>query len=159
MPGRFRFRLEAVRKVRRQAQDAQQRAVAGILREIGQTEAGVRRLTEELRAEVGATRSAQSIQRLDLARIRGHQFHQTWLQGRVLEAQTELTQQRARLEQERAKLTEAARRLKVIEKLRERQWERFCIEERRAEQRESDEVANQLHLRHAAATHYAKMEV
>ena len=159
MPGRFRFRLEAVRKVRRQAQDAQQRVVAGVLREIRQTEAGVRQLTEELRAEVGATRAAQSIQRLDLPRIRGHQFRQTWLQGRVLDAQTELGRLQTRLEQERAKLAEAARRLKVIEKLRERQWERFCIEERRAEQRENDEVANQLHLRRAPDTHLAAMGV
>jgi len=159
MPGRFRFRLEAVRKVRQQAQDAQQRVVAGVLREIGQTEVGVRRLTEELRAEVGATRTAQSAQRLDLARIRGHQFRQTWLQGRILDGQTELARQQARLEQERAKLAEASRRLKVIEKLRERQWERFVTEERRAEQRDNDETANQLHLRRAQKTPSAAMGV
>ena len=79
--------------------------------------------------------------------------------GRVLDAETELGRQQTRLEQERAKLAEAARRLKVIEKLRERQWERHVFEERRAEQRENDEVANQLHLRRATDTHLEAMEV
>ena len=159
MPGRFRFRLEAVRKVRQQAQDAQQRVVAGVLREIGQTESGIRQLTEELRAEVGASRTAQSFERLDLTVIRGHRFRQTWLQGRILDGREELARQQARLAQERDKLAEASRRLKVIEKLRERQWERFSTEERRAEQRENDEIANQLHLRRATKMPAAAMGV
>ncbi|HNQ22327.1 MAG TPA: hypothetical protein PKK06_04465 [Phycisphaerae bacterium] len=147
MPGRFRFRLEAVRRVRRQAQDAQQRVVAGEQRELLRLEENVRQCTEQLRAQVQAGRRTLLGTALDVPLLRRQQFYRGWLQRQILETQATADAQQAKLAREREKLAELSRRLKVIEKLREKQWLRHRTEAQRAEQVETNEIGNQMYVR------------
>ena len=48
MAGRFRFRLEAVRRVRKQSQDVQRRMVADAVQAVQEVENRMGRMTEEL---------------------------------------------------------------------------------------------------------------
>ena len=147
MAGRFRFRLEVVRRIRQQAQDAQRRVVADAVRAVGAVEQRIDRLTQTLSNTVEQARDAQQERRLDLVSLRGHQFYRGWLHGRILESHAELSRRRTELDRERAELGEVTKRLKVIEKLREKQWNRYLKEIRREEQAAFDESAVQTFLR------------
>lgn len=147
MARRFRFRLETVRKLRRQAQDVQRRAVADVVRTVGLVEERIAGLTRQLHGTTDQSRNAQQARRLDMASLRGHQFYRSWLHRQITEADAELTRRKAQLEAERARLAEASKRLKVIEKLRERQWTRYRTGVAREEQAAADEAALTMHMR------------
>lgn len=147
MPGRFRFRLEVVRRVRRQAQDEQRRVVADVVQAVAAAEQRVAGMTQALAETIEHKRGVQQAARLDVASLRGHQFYKGWLQRRILESHAELSRRRVDLDRARARLGEVTRQLKVIEKLREKQWVRHQAAVMREEQAAFDELALQAHLR------------
>ena len=149
MAKRFRFRLEVVRKLREQGRDAQRRVVADALRALNSVEERIDRLTQELRGTLQRARSEQRVERLDVASLRAHQYYRSWLHRKIMEAGIELNDKTLRLDRERTKLGEASARLKAIERLRERRWQRHRILLRREDQSTTDESALQLHQRQA----------
>lgn len=144
MARRFEFRLETVERLRRAAKEQQQRAVAAAAREVRRVEERIQRTSDELRAQVHETRSAGRARRIDVGVIRSHEFYNARLQRTILYAQADLAARQRELAAERNKLAEAMKRLKVIEKLRERQWQRFRQEQERQDQAETDEMALQM---------------
>jgi len=147
MAKRFRFPLETVRKLRRRERDRQQREVADAIRSVRRVQDRIALLTAQLHSTVDQSREGRRKGRLDMVSLRGHQFYSGYLQRSILDYTTELTAGQTRLEAERAKLGEASKRLKVIENLHQRQWNRHRAEVAREEQGTTDEVALQIHLR------------
>ncbi|MBU0717083.1 MAG: flagellar export protein FliJ [Planctomycetes bacterium] len=147
MAGRFRFRLEVVRRIRRQAQEVQRRVVAESIRAAAVAEERINQLTQDLRHTVDLTREAHGTRTLDLVPLRRHQYYSGWLQRRILESDRELAERRADVDRERARLAEATKKLKVVEKLREKQWSRYMKDVQREEQAALDEVGAQGYLR------------
>jgi len=147
MARRFRFHLETVERLRKQARDAQRRAVADAARAVGTIEERILRLTRQLSDTLDGARDTLRLGRLDLASLRGHELYRGWVHRRIAESYTELACRRSELDVERAKLVEASKQLKVIEKLRERRWRRHLVDVAREEQAASDEAAVQLYLR------------
>ena len=147
MAGRFRFRLDVVERLRRQAQDARRRVVADALRAVKRVEARIDQLTRQLGDTMDRARGTQGAARIDLVSLRGHQIYRGYLHRRLLQSTAELSQRQRELQTERGKLAEASKRLKVIEKLRERHWNRYVTALRREEQAATDEVAVQGFLR------------
>ncbi|MBI4717329.1 MAG: flagellar FliJ family protein [Planctomycetes bacterium] len=143
MAGPFRFRLEVVRKLREQAQDAERRALAGALRGSAAAEEQVAILTREWGGVGERLRAARQRERIDVGQLRGDLFYRLRLQRRLAEAGEVLAARRAELEQQRLRLADATRRLKVIEKLRERHWARYQEQVRREERGLFDEAALQ----------------
>ena len=147
MAGRFRFRLEVVERLRRQERDAQRREVANAQQAVRQVDQRIDNLTRELSDTVHRTRSAQGTDRLDMVSVRGHQHYRGFLQRRIFDSNEDMRERKTELDKRRAKLMEASKRLKVIEKLREKQWNRHVIQLRRREQAIMDETALQGYLR------------
>jgi flagellar export protein FliJ len=147
MARRFRFRLEAVRKLRERERDGQRRVVADAQREVRRIEQRIALLTEQLHGTIDRSREVHRRGHLDMVSLRGHQFHSGWLQRCILASDVELCAGRARVDAERARLGEVSKRLKVIENLRERQWTRYRAEVAREEQGVADEAALQMYLR------------
>lgn len=147
MAAMFRFRLETVLKVRKQEQETHRRAVAEAVRAVGQAEERISRLSQELRSTFEQRREAQQAACIDVSSLRGHQIYQGWLQRRILESGVELGERERLLAEQRARLADASKRLKVIEKLRERQWTKHQVKLRREEQAGQDETAAQIHMR------------
>ncbi len=143
MAGKFRFRLDVVERIRRQARDQRRRVVAGAVRAVQQVERRIARLGSELSDTVDRSRGTQSEERLNMVSVRGHHVYRGYLHRRILESHLELGKLQAELQAERDKLAEASKRLKVIEKLRERHWNRYLTQLRREEQAIMDEVAVQ----------------
>ena len=152
MAKKFRFRLEGVRRVRAQERDARRREVADAARAVTSAEQRIEELNNELQATMQHTQSEQKQARLDVALLRGHQFRRNHLHRRIIESHAALASKKHELNACRAKLAEASKRLKAIEKLREKQWNRHLTEVRREEQTAGDEVAAQRYLRARAET-------
>lgn len=143
----FHFRLEALRRVRVQARDALRRTVAHQAGLVLRAEQRIVALNEQLRESVGMSRTQLQNAALDISTLRSNQFFRGWLQNRILEAQQERSQERSRWEAERQALAEATKRLRVIEKLRDRRWRAYRAEQDRREQAALDECALQAHRR------------
>lgn len=137
----FRFRLETVQRLRMEARDRQQRAVADAASVCEGTEKVRRALDVRLRENVEQMRLSRTHGVLDVALMRAAHLHSGWLSRRMAEVDLELKDRRTRLAIERKKLTEAMAKLKAIEKLRERQWRRHQLETDREEQAVLDETA------------------
>ncbi len=147
MAGKFRFRLDTVERIRRRARDEQRRELARAVRDAQLVKERIAVLTDGLAATIHRKRDIQQAQRLDLHSLRSHQFYRGDLHRRILESGEELTQREVVVDQERAKLAAATKRLKVIEKLRQKQLERHITALRREEQAEMDEAALQKYVR------------
>jgi flagellar FliJ protein len=158
MAAKFRFRLETVLKLRKQEQETHRRAVAEAIRAVGQAEERVGQLSQELKSAFDQRRETQRVSRIDVSSLRGHQIYQGWLQRRILESGIELGERQRMLAERRARLADASKRLKVIEKLRERQLARHELKLRREEQAGQDEIGAQIHMRGLCAARRAGEE-
>lgn len=147
MARRFRFKLEAVQKLRKQARDAQRSQLANALQAFRQKEDMILEYEHQLGETVSSTRTAQSADQLEMGLIRRHQFYRTRLHQRIAQAAIELEETRKDLRREQAKLGEATQRLRAIEKLREKQWARHALHAAREEQAELDEAGAQGYIR------------
>lgn len=147
MARKFRFRLETVRRLRKQTMDAQRRVVADAVRAVTLVEERIAVLTRRRCGAVDQSRDAMGTHCLDLVSLRGQQVYRGWLDHEIAKSNESLAGKRVELDAERAKLAETSKELKVIEKLRERQWKRFRVKIAREEQAANDEAALQMYLR------------
>jgi flagellar FliJ protein len=141
MAKRFEFSLETVLRLRRQDNDAQRRVMAEALRGLRQAEIRVKRVEQEISDQTAAVRGEQGVGTIDVAAVRGHQFYMTRLHAALRTSQMNVTAARAVVDAERGKLAETSKRLKVIEKLRERRYQRYTQEAARRDRIDEDEVA------------------
>lgn len=147
MVRRFQFRLETVRKIRERERDAQRLIVAESARATESVRQRVVGLTNEFSDNAERLRGVRPVGCLDLHLVRMHLIHRAWLHGAIGDARVKFGEKEAELHAEQSRLAEASTRLKVIEKLRERQWARHAAEINRAEQMAVDEAAQQLFFR------------
>ena len=150
MAKRFQFRLEVVLKVRRQRRDHCRRRFAEQLRCVQQQERRLVDLHEQVQTESRARRSDARQAELDMSLLRSRQYYVGHLRRTIEVQDAELDRLRQELEERRATLVGASRELKVIEKLRQRQWERHCAAASRSETIEADESSVDLFRRHSA---------
>ena len=141
MPRRFRFRFATMLKIRRQREDEQKRIVAERLRQIRRTRDHRLVLQRQIEDEVNAIRSSQTGGAIDIQQVMRHRHWLSHLHKGVLEADARLRFLEARLAQERVVLAEAVKQRKILEKLKERQWQRHLREEGALEVKEGDELA------------------
>lgn len=141
MAGGFRFRLEVVERIRRQAVDAQRRVVADAARRVRWVEQRIAQLSGELTDTLDRARRDQRVSRLDIVSLRRDEIYRGRLLGRIMQLNAELDERLGELARERKELGETSRRLKVVEKLRERQWQRHLGRVHREEQAAADETA------------------
>ncbi|MCH8966651.1 MAG: flagellar export protein FliJ [Planctomycetes bacterium] len=158
MAGGFRFRLDAVERLRRQDRDGKRRKVAEAARDVQHVENRIALLTQQLADTVDGTRRQRQAQLLDVVSLKRQQFYRGELNRRIEESNKGLLERLAVLEAERRTLTESSRRLKVIEKLRERFRARHEEKMRRMERRATDEVGVQSYVRRLALRGQALQE-
>lgn len=138
---RFVFRFGTLLKIRRQHEDRHKRIVAGRLREIADVREREGALEGQIELEMDAMRQAQSPGVLDLQQTVRRRHWLGHLHRTLLDAHARRGFLEAKLAQERAALAEAAKQRRILEKLEERQHERYLDAERRQETRELDEMA------------------
>jgi flagellar FliJ protein len=148
MAKRFKFRLEVVRRLRKQKEDECRRAVAERLRQVSGVRKRIGTLTDRLHQEHadirhGASGGDAAIGVLDMDNLRRRHVYVNYLHRSLSDAKELLGRLEAELRREQVRLAEASKELKVINKLEERQRARYELELQRAERAEADEVAAQ----------------
>lgn len=144
----FKFRLETVRRLRRQELDLRRREVAEAAREVLTLQDRIGQLSETVRAHVGELRQSQSEgASLDLPQIRMHYVHQGYLARQMVDAELRLAEKQKELSNRREMLKQANARAKALEKLHERQKERFDRDQRMSERKTQDEQAQRTMFR------------
>ncbi len=141
MAKRFTFRFETMLKIRRQREDEHKRIVADRIRQIAETQEQIASLGRQIGEEMDAMRSRQSPGTIDIQQAIRHRHWLGHLHRNALEAESRLRYLEAKLVQERAALAEAARQRRILEKLKERQHDRFVREQDRRETLQLDELA------------------
>ncbi len=147
MAGKFQFRLEVVRKLRKQAQDVQRRVVAEAVRAVHETERRTADLTRQLDGVWQVSRSTQQEKSVNVSALRGQHFYAGWLHRKIIESEVDIGEAKSRLDQERQVLASKTKELKVIEKLRDKKQSRHISNEKRVERALEDEAAAQLYVR------------
>lgn len=151
MAKRFRFRFETMLKIRRQREDQHKRIVADRLRQITTVRAELRQLDQLIHEENDALRSGQAVGRIDLQQTVRRRQWVMHLHKATLDAEARLRGLEAQLAQERAALAEAAKQRRIIEKLRERQFERHQAEQQRSETVAADDLTTVRYVYEAGA--------
>jgi len=144
----FKFRLETVRRLRRLELDLRRREVADTSREVLALQNCIDQLSDTARSNVGDLRESQSAATsLNVPQIRAHYVHQGYLARQTVDAELRLAEKQKALGARREALKQANARAKALEKLHERQKERFDQEQRRSDQKIEDEQAQRITLR------------
>ena len=141
MAKRFRFRLETVLKVRRQREDQQKRVVAGKAREVTSLGSRTRAIGMRIAQAVGAARGLRRTGPMDMSQIARQRFWISHLQRALIETRQQMQGTERELARERQVLADLARDRKTLEKLKDKQAERYQAEIDRAERLELDELA------------------
>lgn len=142
----FRFRLEAVRKLRQETRDRQRRAAAAASAKLNEATETKDRIAAALKENVKQLRAEKAVGAINIPVLRAGYLHQGSLVRKSEEADVSLQEIRQEFEAQRKLLGEANARLKTIEKLRERKWRRHRAQIHRAEQAIGDEVALRVYV-------------
>ncbi|MEK6675108.1 MAG: flagellar FliJ family protein [Planctomycetota bacterium] len=148
MAKRFVFSLEIVRKLRDQSRRVQQRTLAEAQRDVNDVQARLADNERQVSVSMEEERTASSQPGLDVSAVRRQLLHRGWLKRKETELMKEWNDRRLIVIREREKLAEAIKRLKVIEKLRERRWAQHVEQEHRVERKAADETASQRFVAH-----------
>jgi flagellar FliJ protein len=133
-------------KIRRQREDERKRVVAARLREIARVQDRIRSIAVQTEQEVRAMRVAQASGRIDLQLAMRRRHWLGHLHKTKLETEAHRRVLEAKLAQERAVLAEAAKERRILEKLKERQWENYRSQQERIEIKTADEMATQRYV-------------
>lgn len=137
---KFKFRLQTLLRIREQERDERQSELA----EAQQADQILVERQEEVAAQItvlGEENRRCMVGTIDVDRILGNRRHEALLLGH----QREIAEQRRivgeEIQKRQERLVEANREVKVLEKLREKQEERFREEERLDDIKQMDEIA------------------
>jgi len=142
----FQFRYESVLEQRRRAERQRQRELA----ELKTREQSMKDELRQMQQTIDQSKRDMSeglVGRVDLNAIGDVSRYS----GQVMVRGQQLVQDLASMDQQlteaRQRLMEATRQRKILERLREREYERWLWHQRRAERRQQDELANQQYVR------------
>lgn len=147
MAKKYSFRLQTVLRLRKTTEDECRRRVADRLRAIARAESEVRRLEEQHEWEVDRSRTEQLSPGMDVLTVRRRRGYMGHLRRRAHACEAHIRSLQERLEQEQRASAQASKEVKALEKLRDRQWERYRAGQLRAERAEEDEIGQQMFIR------------
>ncbi len=147
---KFVFRLESILRLRRRDEETARKNLGlAVAKEIAQRET-LRSLEQELSDEIDAQAQARSGE----IWAQGQALYLEWTRGqnlRILAQRQACLDAAAAVAKARSALVEARRAVQVLEKLRERRWAQWHLEQNRKEQAFASDVAAQRWMRLKAA--------
>ena len=126
------------------------REVAQCQQQVMVIENELRQLSESMQTATKDMRANRLTGTLDLSFLAAHRRFTLALQRQGVALAQRLALAQRQLDEARTKLAEAAKERKIVEKLREKQWNRWRSEQDRKELREQDEIGMQIHRRAAS---------
>ena len=144
---KFKFSLEPLLDVRKEAEKDKQRKVGKIQQEEAELLNKIRSMEQTIRDQTQFLATQKLTGVLDLTYITQGKMYVGNLNMRIVQTMQQLSGVRQRLNLAKKELLEAAKARKVIEKLKEKQLRRWQEEQARKEASFMDEIGTQLALR------------
>jgi flagellar FliJ protein len=141
---KFVFSLEGVLRQRKHVEQEKQRALAAKQTVLVELQEALRRMQETVQASNDDVRQNRLVGRLDMEFITAHRRFLAGVQRQGLALTQKLALAQRAVDEARMELVEAAKGRQAIEKLREKQLERWRAEQSRREQAQMDEIGTQL---------------
>ena len=141
---KFVFKLAGVLRQRTHVEQEKMRALATVLKYQSDCENELRRLNESVQETNDDLRRNHLTGVLDMSFLSAHRRFMNAMHRQSIGIQQKLTQARQHVVAARTVLAEAAKQRKVMEKLREKHYERWRAELAAKEFRELDEIGVQL---------------
>ncbi len=141
---RFQFNLEGVLRHRKHLEQERQRAVGELLAEMAAMQAELKALNDMVAQSTEQLRTSHLTGRIDLGYLTAHRRFILATQSKAAALMQKMAQLQQRIDAARRELAEAAKQRKIIEKLREKQYERWREEQQRKELAALDEIGMQL---------------
>jgi flagellar protein FliJ len=143
---RFVFKLDAVLRHRKMIEEQRQRELGAVQTVLAEMQAQLRAIDETTKGVSDDVRNNRLTGKLDMTFIAAHRRYVMAMQRKAVEIAQRMAAQQQLVDAARKNLAEAAKQRKIIEKLRERQHERWKSEQSRKEQEQLNEVNMQLAL-------------
>ncbi|BDU77488.1 flagellar export protein FliJ [Mesoterricola sediminis] len=140
MAARFRFRLEALLRVRRSLEEEAKRAMARAVTARDQAQLRVGELRQTQRQAIEGRRMGTN-QTIDLERLRDIERWLVVVERRIQEAVEAVRQADERVREARAQLVKAHQDHLILQRLKERRQAQHALEVLREEAKEMDEIA------------------
>jgi flagellar FliJ protein len=144
---RFKFQLEGVLAHRKNIEEEKQRALAAVLSEMQRLKNELVELDQIARGAVADLRENRLTGALDMSFLAAHRRFTGSVQRKALAIAQKMALVQRQIDEARAALAAAAKDRKIIEKLRERQLERWQSQQHRQEMDELDDIGMQLAFR------------
>ncbi|OQA01097.1 MAG: flagellar biosynthesis chaperone [Planctomycetes bacterium ADurb.Bin412] len=137
---KFRYRLDPLLRLRQQEEEQKKRAVGSLLTEINRQQNQVLEMAADLAREGQQLRQQYAQGTVDLEWIRFYRMYVMHTQQAMARRTAEIFQIQTSLTAARQELTEAARKTKILEKLKEKKKNSYDYQLRREETRAQDEI-------------------
>src|SRR3954463_7307828 len=144
---RFKFQLEGVLQHRKNIEEEKQRALAAVLAQLQHLKNELTDLDQLSRGALADLREHRLTGALDMSFLAAHRRFTGSVQRKALAIVQKMALVQREIDQARSALAEAAKQRKIIEKLRERQLERWRAQQHRQEAEELDDIGMQLAFR------------
>lgn len=144
---KFVFPLEAVLKHRTHAEQERLRELAACQAEMARLQQELKALNDSMQASAHDMEANRLTGPIDVAFLAAHRRYTVAMQLKGNALVQDMARQQKKVDDAQRLLAEAAKERKVIEKLRERQFERWEQEVGRKEQADADEVGAQFGYR------------
>ena len=141
---KFVFKLEGVLRQREQVEQEKQRILAARQSQLVELQNMLLQIQREVSASNDDIRQNHLVGRLNMEFLAAHRRFLTGMQRQAMGAIQKMQLAQRAVDEARAALAEAAKERKAIEKLREKQLERWQSEQNRRELAEMDEIGMQL---------------
>ena len=143
---KFVFQLDAVLRHRKMIEEQRQRELGAVQTEMAKMQAELRSIDEAAKGVSDDVRNNRLTGRLDMTFLAAHRRYLLAMQRKAVALAQRMAAQQQLVDAARRQLAEAAKQRKIIEKLKERQHERWKIEQSRKELEQLSEVNMQLAL-------------
>ena len=147
---RFVFTLDSVLRQRKHVEQERLRDLAACQSEMTRLQAELKALNDAIRAGAADMKANHLTGPIDVAYLAAHRRFTVAMQRKGLSLVQDMARQQRKVDEAQARLAEAARERKVMEKLREKQFERWREEVERKERADADEVGAQFGYRQVA---------
>ena len=149
---RFVFSLESVLRHRKHAEQERMRELAACQAEMTRLQGELKALNDGMQANAAEMKANHLTGPLDVAYLAAHRRYTVAMQRKGQTLVQDMARQQRKVDEAQRQLAEAAKERKVIEKLRERQFERWKSEVERKELADADEVGAQFGYRQMLAS-------
>ena len=143
----FVFNLEHVLRARRYAEQERQRLLADEQSVMTRLEVKLRELDGNVQSNMDDLRSNRLTGSLDMRFLAAHRRFVAAVRQEAMGVIQAMARQQLKVDEAQRHLAEAAKQRKIIEKLRERAFERWRAEQAHKEALQADEAATQLSYR------------